>query len=106
MHALARKVQIKGKMPDRKEVKMMAKRILAMMVILVFALGLISLAFAGEVSGKITKIEGNKLTIKGADGKETTVEVKSAKGLKVGDEVTVKDGEAKVTKKKKAIEGC
>lgn len=85
----------------------MAKRILAMMVILVFALGLISLAFAaGEVSGKITKIEGNKLTIKGADGKETTVEVKSAKGLKVGDEVTVKDGEVKVTKKKKAIEGC
>jgi outer membrane lipoprotein SlyB len=86
----------------------MAKRILAMMVILVFALGIISLAFAsGEVTGKITKIEGNKLTIKAADGKETTVEVKSAKGLKVGDEVTIKDGVAtKVTKKKKAIEGC
>lgn len=88
---------------------MMAKRILAMMVVLVFALGLVSLAFAaGEVSGKITKIDGNKLTIKGADGKETTVEVKSAKDLKVGDEVTVKDGVAtkKATKKKKAIEGC
>jgi len=86
----------------------MAKRILAMMVILVFALGIISLAFAaGEVTGKITKIEGNKLTIKAADGKENTVEVKSAKGLKVGDEVTIKDGVAtKVTKKKKAIEGC
>lgn len=85
----------------------MAKRILALMVIFVFALGVISLAFAaGEVSGKITKIDGNKLTIKAADGKETTVEVKSAKGLKVGDEVTVKDGVATVTKKKKAIEGC
>lgn len=84
---------------------MMAKRILAMMVILVFALGLVSLAFAGEVTGKITKIEGNKLTIKAADGTETTVEVKSAKGLKVGDEVTVKDGVA-TKKKKKAIEGC
>lgn len=84
---------------------MMTKRILAMMVVLVFALGLISLAFAsGEVSGKITKIEGNNLTIKTADGKETTVEVKSAKGLKVGDEVMVKNGVA--TKKKKFIEGC
>jgi hypothetical protein len=42
-----------------------------------------------------------------ADKKEATVEVKSAKDLKVGDEVTVKDGMA--TKKmmtKKAIEGC
>lgn len=86
----------------------MTKRILAMAVILVFALGLVGLAFAGtEVSGKITKIEGNKLTIKTADGKETTVEVKSAKGLKVGDDVTVKDGVAtKATKKKKVIEGC
>lgn len=83
----------------------MTKRILAMMVVLVVALGLISLAFAsGEVSGKITKIEGNNLTIKTADGKETTVEVKSAKGLKVGDEVMVKNGVA--TKKKKVIEGC
>ncbi len=84
----------------------MAKRILSLMVIVAFALGLVSLAFAaGEVSGKITKIEGNKLTIKSADGKETTVEVKSAQGLKVGDEVTVKDGVA-TKKKKKAIEGC
>lgn len=84
----------------------MTKRIIAMMVITVFALGLISLAFASaEVTGKITKIEGNKLIVKAADGKETTVEVKSTKGLKVGDEVTVKDGVA-TKKKKKAIEGC
>lgn len=87
----------------------MTKRIVAMMVIIVFALGLISLAFASaEVTGKITKIEGNKLTVKTSDGRETTVDVKSTKGLKVGDEVKVKDGVATVAtkKKKKVIEGC
>lgn len=87
----------------------MTKRIVAMMVIVVFALGLIGLAFASaEVTGKITKIEGNKLTVKTADGTETTVDVKSTKGLKVGDEVKVKDGVATVAtkKKKKVIEGC
>lgn len=87
----------------------MTKRIVAMMVIIVFALGLIGLAFASaEVTGKITKIEGNKLTIKTSDGTETTVDVKSTMGLKVGDEVKVKDGVATVVtqKKKKVIEGC
>lgn len=84
---------------------MMAKRIIVLLVAVIFALGVLSVAFAAEpVMGKITKIDGNKLTVKAKDGKETTVEVKSAKDLKVGDEVTVKDGEAK--KKKKAVEGC
>ncbi len=37
------------------------------------------------LKGQITKIEGNKLTIKKADGKEETVTVKDASAFKVGD---------------------
>jgi len=37
------------------------------------------------VKGEITKIENNKVTIKKADGKEETITVKDATGLKVGD---------------------
>lgn len=82
---------------------MMTKRLLVLVVAVIFSLGIVSLAFAADaVSGKITKIDGSKLTIKAGE-KEVTVEVKSAEGLKVGDNVTVKDG---VAKKKKAVEGC
>ncbi len=85
------------------------KRALALIVMFTFVLGLAAVAISSaEVKGTITKIEGNKLTIKQADGKEVTVEVKDAKGLKVGDNVEVKDGVAKKeeVKKKKVIEGC
>ncbi len=82
---------------------MMAKNILALVLVLMLSLGVVSLGFGAEaVSGKITKIEGNNLTIK-LDEKEVKVEVKSAEGLKVGDNVKVKDG---IAKKKKVIEGC
>jgi len=37
------------------------------------------------VSGDITKIDGNKVTLKKADGKEETITVKDASALKVGD---------------------
>ncbi|HET6515428.1 MAG TPA: hypothetical protein VFG09_09745 [Thermodesulfovibrionales bacterium] len=86
---------------------MMTKKIIALLVAVIFTLGVVGLAFAAEpVMGKITKIDGNKLTIKTKD-KEVTVDVKSAKDLKVGDEVTVKDGVAtKAAPKKKAVEGC
>jgi len=66
-----------------------------LIVMLTFVFGLAAVSFSSEVKGTITKIEGNKLTIKEADGKEVTVEVKDAKGLKVGDKVEVKDGVAK-----------
>ncbi len=79
------------------------KRFVALMALVFFVLGVVTIAFSAEVKGTITKIDGNKLTLKQADGKEVTVEVKDAKGLKVGDYVIVKDG---VAKKKKAIEGC
>ena len=87
---------------------MTTKRILVVLVAVMFAIGLVGLAFAADtVSGKITKIEGNKLTIMTMDKKDVTVEVKSATNLKVGEDVTVKDGMATVMmKKKKAVEGC
>ncbi|WP_028844780.1 selenite/tellurite reduction operon protein ExtJ [Thermodesulfovibrio thiophilus] len=95
------------------------RKAVALMVVLTFILAVAFASFAAEakksdvVKGTVTKIEGNKLTIKQADGKEATVEVKDAKGIKVGDKVTVKGGvvakeKAKDEKspKKKAVEGC
>ena len=37
-----------------------------------------------DVKGEITKIEGEKITVKNSDGKEVTVAVKEFEGLKVG----------------------
>ncbi len=97
------------------------KKAIALLVVLAFIFGLAFVCFseeakkASEVKGTVTKIEGNKLTIKQADGKEVTVEVKEVKGIKVGDKVTVKDGTVTKekgkegtpgSKKKKAVEGC
>ncbi|GEM_PF-368338 len=103
------------------------RKAIALLVVVTFVFGFALSSFATghmkaeEVKGTVTKIEGNKLTIKQADGKETTVEVKSTKGIKVGDNVTVKNGVVKKQeekqkqgetkkeekpKKKKAVEGC
>ncbi|HMK56672.1 MAG TPA: hypothetical protein VK448_08560 [Dissulfurispiraceae bacterium] len=76
------------------------KKILAVFVVVAFTLAVAGLSLAAE-KGTITKIEGSKVTVKTADGKETTATGDA--GLKVGDKVTVNDG--KVIKKK-AIEGC
>jgi type 1 fimbria pilin len=78
------------------------KKYLVMIVVIIFTLMIAGLGFAADMKGSITKIDGSKITVKGADGKETTVEG-DAKGMKVGDKVTVKDGKVM---KKKAIEGC
>lgn len=78
------------------------KKYLVMIVVIIFTLTIAGLGFAADMKGSITKIDGSKITVKGADGKETTVE-SDAKGMKVGDKVTVKDGKVM---KKKAIEGC
>jgi predicted thioesterase len=86
---------------------MKVKAIVALLVVFVFTLGVVGLAFAAEVKGTVTKIDGKKITVKDAAGKETTVEVKDTAGVKVGDSVTIKDGTVTVEKKKKkAIEGC
>lgn len=78
------------------------KKYLVLIVAIIFTLTVAGLGFAADMKGSIEKIDGNKITVKGADGKSTTVEG-DAKGLKVGDKVTVKDGKIM---KKKAIEGC
>ena len=84
---------------------MKMKAILALMVAIVFTLGIAGMSFAADVKGTISKIDGKKVTVKDTAGKETTVE-SDAKDLKVGDSVEVKSGKIEKAKKKKAIEGC
>lgn len=88
--------------------KVKVKALIALLVVFVFTVGLAGLSFAAEVKGTVTKIDGKNVTVKGADGKETTVEVKEVpKDLKVGDSVVIKAGVVTIEKKKKkAIEGC
>jgi len=85
----------------RKEVKGM-KKFLVLLVAVVFTIAVAGLSFAADMKGTISKIDGGQITVKGSDGKETSV-AGDAKGLKVGDKVTIKDGKIM---KKKAIEGC
>ena len=77
------------------------KKIMTVLVVVVFALSVAGLSLAADMKGTITKVEGGKITVKTADGKETTGTGDA--GLKVGDKVTVKDGKVM---KKKAVEGC
>jgi hypothetical protein len=82
---------------------MMAKKLLALFAATVFTLSLagpaLSAGMGGDVKGTVTKIEGNKVTVKDSMGMEKTVEAKGPdelKDVKVGDAVAVKDG--KLTK--------
>ena len=82
---------------------MMIKRLIVLLIVAVFTLGLAGLSFSAqeEIKGAVSKIEDNKLTIVDTMGvgKEKTVKVEdkaSLKKIKVGDRVLVKDG--KVTK--------
>jgi len=88
---------------------MKRKSIFVLVVALVFALSVVGLSFAAaDVTGTITKVAGNKVTIKDAAGKESTVEAKNAKDVKEGDHVTIKDGMAtkdKAPAKKPASSG-
>jgi outer membrane lipoprotein SlyB len=75
---------------------MVTKRLLILLVAIVFTLSVSGLSFsAQEVNGTVTKIEGSKLTIMDDVGKEKIVRVKnqeSLKEIKVGDRVSIKDG--------------
>jgi len=88
------------------------KSIVVLLLVIAFTVGTIGLANAGskgdaELRGTVTKIDGNKITVKDAAGKETTVEVKKLpEGLKVGDRVTVKDREVVRERPRRVIEGC
>ena len=73
---------------------MRMKSIIALVVAMVFTLGMVSWTFAADVKGTVTKVAGMTVTIKDAAGKEVNVKVSNAKDVKVGDMVTVKDGKA------------
>lgn len=78
------------------------RKFLVIMVAVVFVVAVAGLSFAADMKGTVSKIEGGKIMVKTADGKEISA-TGDAKGLKVGDKVIVKDGKVM---KKKAIEGC
>ncbi|MBF0559458.1 MAG: hypothetical protein HQL08_11845 [Nitrospirae bacterium] len=85
---------------------MRMKSIIALLVAVVFTLGMVSFTFAADVKGTVTKVEGKSLTVKDAAGKETKVECSNAGDVKVGDMVDVKDGKAtKEAAKKKSSSG-
>lgn len=77
---------------------MIAKKLLALLVVTVFSLSLaspgISAGAGQEAKGTVTKIEGGNVTISDATGAEKTVVPKNPEALKdleVGDQVVVKD---------------
>ncbi len=75
---------------------MTSKKLIVLLMAMVFTLGVVGLSFsAQDIKGTVSKIEGDKVTIKDDMGKEQTVKVKdlgSLKEIKVGDKVMVKDG--------------
>jgi sRNA-binding protein len=85
---------------------MRMKSIIALLVAVVFTVGMVGLTFAAEVKGTVTKVEAKSVTVKDAAGKETKVDVSNSSEVKVGDMVTVKDGKAtKEAAKKKSSSG-
>jgi hypothetical protein len=78
----------------------MMKTVLALLVTLVFMLGVAVPGYPthkdepGTVKGTVTKIEPSEyeVTVKDDKGKETKVKVKDAAGLKAGESVVIKDG--------------
>jgi outer membrane lipoprotein SlyB len=82
-----------------KEVNRM-KRIVMTIVVVIFTLAIAAVGFAGEtVKGTVTKVDGDTITVKAADGKELTGKG-DGKSIKVGEKVYVHDG--KVKKKRTA----
>jgi hypothetical protein len=70
---------------------MKTKKIIALLIALVFTFGLIGISFAEGLVGTITKIEGDKITIRDNAGKLTTVVVTNATKLKIGNKVKIID---------------
>ncbi len=71
---------------------MKTKRMMMLLMVAVFTLGVMGLALAADVKGTVAKIEGNQLTIQDDMGKQMTFQVpdpKAIQDLKVGDRVVV-----------------
>jgi len=76
---------------------MVARKLIVFFVVVMFPLGLLSLSLAagmGELKGTVTKIEGGIVSIKDSMGEKMIKpeNPEALKDLKVGDEVSVKDG--------------
>ena len=92
---------------------MNTKRLIVLLMTMVFTLGVEGLSFsaqgqaqAQEIKGTVSKIEGNKLTILDDMSKENTVKVndkdlESLKEIKVGDRVLVRDGKVTIVRSQK-----
>lgn len=78
------------------------RKALALVIAMVFTLGVVGLSFAQDAKGTVTKVAGKKITVKDDKGKETTVEVKDTAKAKAGDTVEIKAGAVKIVKKKAA----
>jgi len=72
------------------------KRVLVMLVAVVFTIAVTGLSMAADLTGTITKIEDGKITVITAGGQKTTA-AGDVNGLRVGQKVTIEDG--KVVKK-------
>jgi hypothetical protein len=77
----------------------MVKRLLILLAVMAFTLSLtstyVSAGMGEEIKGSVTKIEGGKVTVLDAMGKEKTIEIKdpaALKDLKVGEQISIKDG--------------
>lgn len=68
------------------------KKIVVLVVAVVFLLGAVGFSFADDWEAKITNISGNKVTVKNDKGKSQTITVPGKLEWKVGDKVVVKDG--------------
>lgn len=74
---------------------MRMKSIIALLVALVFALGMVGLTFAADakdVKGTVAKVDAKSVTVKDAAGKETVIDAAKCKDVKVGDKVTIMKG--------------
>jgi hypothetical protein len=76
---------------------MVARKLIVFFVVVMFPLGLLGLSLAAgvdELKGTVTKIEGGIVSIKDSVGEKMIKpeNPEALKDLKVGDEVSVKDG--------------
>jgi len=76
------------------------KKIMVLLVALAFSVAITGTALAGTVSGEVTKVKGNEVTIE--------VSKSDAKDISEGDEVKmkVKSGSKKATPAASALVGC
>jgi len=85
---------------------MRMKSIIALLVALVFTMGVVGLTFAADkamdAKCTVSKVDAKSVTVKDAAGKETKMDAAKCKDVKVGDKVTVKDGMCMKEAKKKS----